>query len=510
MTTDAVVTGPVDDRSPDHATHPDPAERRPGLAIDRAGRRPDIADRRGWFAVAALTALVAASWVPRLVLPLGDNHAGRIFGRHVLHLMNFRADGLIGSSYTADWSPYTSAPYAHHPPLQNLFDVIFGAAGTDPVLAAQIGPHLMGLLAIPAAAALLRGFRIRWSGTLLAVGLMVVTAFFWLYSPLMFDMAAVLALSAAVLHLRERRDPRPLLVIAACAAALLTTLASWPGIALSAALGLWLFAARRFDRVTLAVAASMILGVAVSLLFVVGVTGVDQLTSQTRMRTAGGEFTALGFLLRQARYASENLPIWYLILLPVAVGVGLANRRTRLYVAVASLFAAGWVIVLNNGSFIHDYWAYPVLIPGLVGMGVLADRLYERLRPRVFTVAAAVAGAVLAAAFAVMILGPIGQDRVYRPADAGALVSTHPPTSGQRFAWSTFSAPRWLSYYWDLPPRAFTEDALREDARPDDLVVVNLRRLPAWLPAAVVPSAIATDGNYGLFRAGDLQRAVGG
>jgi hypothetical protein len=463
----------------------------------------------GWLGVAAITAVVAASWAPMLTARFGDNHFGRVQGRYALHLRNLHELGWAGSDFAADWSPYTATSYAHHPPLPNLLAALFGLLPGEPEWQVRAGPYLLALLAIPAAAALLRGFAIRWVPTLVSVGLMAVTGFFWIYGPLMFDIGLILALSAAVAHLRRHPAPPRWLVVTACGFGLLTTLGSWPGIGFAAALGLWLFAARRVDRVTVAVGASMLLGVAVSLGYMVSVHGIGGLSDQTELRTAGGGFTAVEFAGRMKQWVTALLPVWYIAVLPFAAVAGLVDRRTRLYLVGSGVLAAGWVLVLNNGAYVHDYWAYLVLVPGLVGTGALLDRVAGRLPARA-TLAGALAAAIgLGAGFAVMVFGHTGQTYLDRPVDAGELVADHPPASGQEYAWHTgLSSPRWLAYYWDRPPRIASPGRLADQAAPADLVVVDLDQPPDWLPASVAP--VAQEGRYALFRAGDLAGAAPG
>lgn len=490
-----------------------PAEPTPpstaGAGTAGTGAATDRANRWGWWGVAAITAVVAATWARQPALPLGDNHIGRIFARHALHLRNYEEKGLVGSAFTADWTPYASKVYAHHPPLMNIFDVLFGALPGSGPHEVMIGPYLLALLMIPTAAALLRGLGIRWSATLFAVGLMAATNFFWLYTPLMFDMPLILALAAVVVRLRREPHPPRWLVVAGCAAALLTTLASYPGITLAAVLGLWLWAGRRrLDRVTVAMGASMVVGVALSAAFIVGVTGWEALTGQTDYRTAGGDFTAVEFVRQQLRFARRLLPLWYLLLFPVALVAGLLDRRTRWYTAGAAAFAAGWVLLLNNGSYIHDYWAYPVLIPGVIGAGALGDWLAERFGGQRFAVGAVVAGAGLAVAFASIAFGGTAHHHVEQPVAAGRLVAEHPPAPGQRYAWAPgISAPRWLVYYWDLPARRVDEQVLAEQARPEDLVLVRADRLPPWIPESALDAAVHREGRYALLRVADIQAA---
>ncbi|MFY1637144.1 hypothetical protein ACN27F_28380 [Solwaraspora sp. WMMB335] len=484
--------------------HPDgDADAGPASRAEVSGRR---ADRWGWFGVAAITAAVAATWAPQLALPFGDNHVGRIFARHGLHLRNLQEKGLIGSSFSADWSPYSNQAYAHHPPLLNMLDVVFGLLPGSGAYEILIGPFLLGLLMVPAAAALLRAFAIAWIPTLVAVAAMVATGFFWLYSPLMFDMGLILALSATIVALRKRTDPPRWLVVCACVTALLTTLASWPGIALAAVLGLWLLVARRLDRVTVAVGASMVLGVLVSLAFIVGVSGMADLSSQTEFRTAGGGFTTRQFLVRQRDYATELLPDWYLVGFPIAAIAGLLVRRTRFFLLVTLTFVGFWVIGLNNGSFIHDYWAYPVLIPGVVAMGALLDVITRRI-PRPAAASAGIAAGIgLSVAFGAIAFGPTARDYVYEPADGGRLVDAYPPGPQQERAWvMNISTARWVAYYWDLPPATMNPDLLPK-AQPDDLVLFRTDLRPEWVPESV--PVVDAEGRYGLLRVADIRSAL--
>jgi hypothetical protein len=238
-----------------------------------------------------------------------------------------------------------------------------------------------------------------------------------------------------------------------------------------------------------------------------GVHGWGALADQTELRTAGGSFTAAEFLERQWRWFTELLPVWYLVLLPIGVIAGLVDRRTRVYTAMATVLAAGWVIVLNNGAYVHDYWAFLLLVPGVVGMGALLDRLAGLVSGQVAAAGALAAGVGVAAGFAVMVFGPTAENYRDRPADAGRLVSEHAPAAGQQYAWHDGRpVPRWLVYYWDLPPREATPESLAQ-AGPSDLVVVYLGRPPRWLDESAA-APVAQEGRYALVRAADLRGAV--
>ena len=140
---------------------------------DRAGGRPearparrDPSDRFGWSAIAAMTLGVAATWLPSAVnLPLGDNHSGRVDGRYALHVRNLFEKGL---------SVRTSAPTGRRT-VDSLTRTGRRCATRSPpwpvccpakAVEAWLGTYAIALLAIPAAAALLRAFGVRWIPTL--------------------------------------------------------------------------------------------------------------------------------------------------------------------------------------------------------------------------------------------------------------------------------------------------------------------------------------------------------
>ncbi|SNS86513.1 hypothetical protein SAMN05421812_102114 [Asanoa hainanensis] len=474
-------------------------------------------DRWGWLGVGAITLALAATWIPRLNLPFGDNHMGRIISRYALHLANLHEKGIVGSDFSADWQPYADSAYAHHPPLLNILTALFGSFPGDQPIEVWISPYLLALLIVPAGALLLRGLGLRWSATLLAVGLMGSTTFFWVYAPIMFDLGPILLISAVVVIAR-RKDYQPSrgLLAVGVVAGLLSTLVSWPGIGFAGAMGLWLLIGRRrIDRVVLWIGGAMVVGLAISLTFIVGVSGIADLTNQAEFRTQGGTFTARQFVGRQVNYLDTLLPIWYLVLLVVGTVAGLLDKRTRLFMAFAVVFQGFWTIILNNGAFIHEYWNYPVLILGLVGMGALLDRaiswLGTRVPSRAMLVGTAAAGLALVAALAVIVTGRVNRVYVDEPTDVGTLVSKNDPGPGQEFAWIAgggLSTPRWYAYYWNLEPESVTPEVLDgTTAKPTDLVLMDLRRVPKWLPKNIGDRASAKDGDYALVKMSDLKSA---
>ena len=471
-------------------------------------------DRLGWIGIAAIGSVVAVSWLRFLNAPFGDNSFGRVGGRYALHVRNLYEDGLFGSSWSANWKPYYQTPYAHHPPLLNVLDAVIGVLPGEAPYQVMLAPHLLALIAIPAAAALLRGLGIGWLPALLSVGAMTATGYYLVHSPIMFDIGPILLSAAVVVRLRSAPAPSPRLLALGCTAAVVVTLGSWPGIVVGALLATWLYVSRHGDRTAVAVAIATAAGMAGSLLFMFGVHGWDALADQLETRTGDVEFGLGEFLGRQWDYVDDLLPVWYLPIFPAALIAGVVDRRTRLLTSVSAVLAAGWVGVLRNGSFIHDYWAYLVLIPGLIGMAALGDRVAGLLRKH--QAQAGPALAVVAAMFIALSLftkafGAFARDQRDRPADAGRLASAYHPPDGQRFAWQLgVDGARWLAYYWDRPIPPLEGAALTSTAEPGELVFVDLDNRPAWLPYEAVARAVAVRGLYAIFDVATLREVASG
>ena len=121
--------------------------------------------------------------------------------------------------------------------------------------------------------------------------------------------------------------------------------------------------------------------------------------------------------------------------------------------------------------------------------------------------AAAVAGGGIARTFGAQAWGADAERYLFAPADAGALLRDHPPGAAQTRAWSIgFTSWRVLAYYWDLPPAGVTSATVSDDELHDaDVILVDLRRLPDWYPAAV--PTIAERGAYALVTGASLRAA---
>ncbi|KQW52456.1 hypothetical protein ASC77_24010 [Nocardioides sp. Root1257] len=464
-------------------------------------------DRLGWLGVGIITAIVGLSWLPVLDASWGNNHEGRVFARLALQVRNLHELGIRGSDFGTSWVPYASHAYAHHPPMADLLSQLVGALPGETEWQVRLAPYLLGVLALPSAAWLLRELSVRWAPTLLAVGLLASCGLYWVYGRIVWDLGPALAMTAAIVGVARRPDPSRRRLTVAGLLCVFAVTTGWLCVAFAAGLGLWLLLQRRLSRVTIWIGASMVLGVAIILLFVVGIAGAAELGAQTTTRTGNGGLTFGEYLRLEGGRLHDLFPWWSLVLLPAGVVAGLVRRDTRSLMGVLTLIALGWVLLLRQGSTVHDYWMFSLLVPFVVGVGILLDMVWQAL-PRWRGIAAGVAGAGIALSFPIMAFGHTGTSYVSDPLDGGTLAEAHPPPPGQERAWEVGTLPgRWLAYYWDLPPEA-VDPALLRTIPPDDQVFVDGSDLPRWLSPSVLRHPIARQGHYYLVRAEDVRRAV--
>lgn len=471
--------------------------------------RPSLrSDRVGWGIVAVMTTVVAATWLPFMTGPLAANHLGNVAARYGLQVRNLYERGLLGSDLGADWRPYRSTAYAHHPPLLNILDAIVGLVPGDGTYQLRIAPVLLALAVIPASAALLRSLDVAWPAALLSIGILVATPMFWVYGPVMFDLGVIAALAAAVVRVRAGDDR---LLWWATGLAVVVTLASWPGVAFGWALVGWTFAGRGRDRSTVIVAAGAAVGTALSLGYVFGVSGWSALVDQTETRTGNGSFGLRVFMRTVGGHLDALLPTWYLVALVPAVVVGVFDRRTRFPTAVAAVFALAWLIVLNQGAQVHDYWGYLLLAPGLLGTAAALHRgLALAERQNRFTGSVLVVGvaAVVTVTFLITVLGGPATEYLRDPGAGGRAVAEVTPPPTQTTAWIIgFRYGRILSYTWDLPVRDMSDLEVGQ-VDPDDVIVIDTRRLPDWWPSAAPPTPTASGGDVLIVTAGALATAL--
>ena len=473
--------------------------------LDSSGLAFREESNRGWWAVGALAALVAITWLPALGLRLGDSHEGRILGRFALHVRNFWELGPLGSGLASNWEPMYSTPYAHHPPLTNALMVVCSALFGESEVALRIPGYLAGVLSLVALAALLRVVRMPWGPILISLGALSVTSFFWVFGRLGMGFVLIIFLAAAIMKLRSVDEPSRWLLGSATVVAFLTVMGSWEGMMAAALFGIWLWRFRGVDRVTVLIGLAMVGGVVVSLAWISYAAGLGTLTSQAADRVSRIDFSWFEWIVRQGGYAARLVPWWYLALAVPAIAAGFVDRRTRVVTAITLSVALVFGIGLAQNAWIHEYWNYTGLATVTLGGAALADAVVRRLAGTWKRILGAAVGVGLVLQFALLLMGPVPDQYFGSPADAGRLAAEHLPSPEQTVAWvgPEIATPRWLAYYWDLPARGL-DDASLERANPGDLMLVRVDRPPEGMSSGVLDIAVAQIGGYALVTVADV------
>lgn len=455
--------------------------------------------------VLAVTAVVAVTWLPGLLGPLGDNHEGRIYGMVALQVSNLWELGWSASQWGTSRVPFAEA-YSHHPPGFSLWYVPAWLLPGDATTWIRVLPYALGLAFLPASFALLHRLRVRPMAAAIAVGLVAATPLYWVYGRIWPALGLVALLAWAVVVLRDRRQHVSRARLAGlCVLAAFAVLANWFALAAGGLLGLWLLAERGVDRVTAAIGASMAAAAVAAVGWVVLAPDTVDAGQQLVVRTAGGSFTTVAFIERIGRWVGELL-VWWPLVAVLGLAIALADRRTRAVSVGATVLGVGWVVGLPNGAWVHDYWIGSLLLPIVIGLAVLLDRLLARRAARTASLGVL---AVLAAA-AALVLGD-APDEYRDDAQAGELVTAvTPPDQDRGWVAQFIAEPTWLGYAWELPVTILRDRTDVLQVPDGDVVLVNLDRPPRWLqtPAALRADAVATEGDYVLVTGADLRAAL--
>jgi hypothetical protein len=326
-----------------------------------------------------------------------------------------------------------------------------------------------------------------------------------------------LALGTLLVHLRvgDGESDRPALVFALGAAAALT---SWEGVVLiGAVVGADAWRRRRDpDRPATArwLAAGALSGLAVTVLWLWWANrSWSELWTVLRARSGDDGAGLVEYADRQSLYFRMGFPVWALLLSAAGVVAWAVLRRGQ---RVEPLLLLGvplvYALAFRQGSYIHAYWNFWLLLPVAVFAAMAVDALARERARRQAPLA------VLAAAL--LLLGPsLGrspQRQTFEAgADAGALVAEHLRDAGPVAVWPGVGEPAWwLDYYGRAPHDTLVASELRSaaDERPGRLVLVGRAAVEhyftAELFARLEPIAEHQQGDYLLIEAGSLAPAV--
>jgi len=464
-----------------------------------------LIDRVPMMLVVGLVALMAVSWARSFGLPLGDSHEGRVLGQFALHVRNFWDLGPSGSSFGADWAPFSDVPYTHHPPLLTGLHLLVSAVVGQGLWQLKAISYLSGLATVPALYWVGRRMGFGSLQVAAATGALVATPWWWVYGRLGLGFLPNLAMVGMVLLVADGATRRGLRRVAAATGA--GVAASWHGVFLAPLLWLWLWRRRGLDRTVVVVGAAVTAGALAVLVWVTQGGGVTELTDHAGNRI-GVDRSVGEFLDRQWSFAQGLLPAWYLVLALPALVAGLADPRSRALTGMLAAMVLVFAVVPSDNAWVHDYWNFPVLTALFPGFAALSDRAVRALPGLRRGAGEGVVAALLVAGLVALAPGAIHDRYFATPAEAGHLVEAVSPAAGQDTAWHTPQVPwpTWVSRAWGLAPGAVASPEDVATVGDDDRVVVRLDRLPAFVSRSVADEALAIRGTYAVVTGDALRR----
>ena len=431
-----------------------------------ASLRSLILPRLGWIVASLIALIVLVAWLPDLNLPLGDSDDGRLLARFGMAARNFWELGPVESGFGARVDPYirgeygiepgAAAPveattYAHHPPFQVFVTILsVGLFGDNPAALRIVG-FLVGAATVLLMAAVGRTLGLAWTPILIALGAVAATGFFFVYGRMGGGFSLIAASVAIIAHLRKAHDPPGWVLAGAGVLSFLTAMQSWIAIAALGLAVIWLFAAKGRSAATWWVAIGALAGLAVTGGWLLANTPTDELARQVNVRVDAAGFSLGEFLARQWRFAGELTPVWLRVLAPFALAAGLLDRRTRVPVAITLGVAAALTFGLSQGAWVHRLWNFPWLAPITIGSMALCDMVRRSVNGRLAAILAVTGAIVVAVTFHGLFYGQTRDAYLLTPADAGAIVARIPAPEGIMWVAPGISAPRWISYYLDVP-----------------------------------------------------------
>ena len=474
--------------------------------------------RLGW-AIATLIALtVLAFWLTDLHLPLGDSDDGRILARLGMSARNFWEMGPVESGFGARIDPYIRAEYgiqpgatppeaavtyAHHPPLQTFITILSVGLMGDSLAALRVVGFLLGAATILFMTALARAVGMAWGPTLLGVGAMSATGFFFVYGRIGVGFSLIAASVAMVAYLRARERPPAWVTVVAPILSFLTAMQSWIAIAAMGLSVIWLYRAKGLSRETRGVAVGALIGVVVTAAWLLNGTTAAELGNRVAFRVDTASYPFGEFLARQWRFASEFTPLWFRVVAPLALVAGLVDRRTRIPVAITLGVAAAWTFGSRQGAWIHRLWNFPWVAPITIGMVALADAVHRRSTRRMAALLGVAATLVVAITFWSLVTGPTRDTYLRTPAKAGAIVSQAAPPEGIMWVTPGIPTPRWVSYHLGVPVWTIDERYI-DLVGPDDLILTRTDRKRDYI--SLTDGYILENGYYRLLPGDEVGR----
>jgi 4-amino-4-deoxy-L-arabinose transferase-like glycosyltransferase len=371
-----------------------------------------------------------------------------------------RESGPIESKFGAVWGGTADDfRYANHPPLIYPTTALAQWLVAEDELAGRLLVFLASITSAVLLFLLLCELRLAPGLAAASVGTGLSVPMFLTYGTMLDTLMLGLPFAVGYLVLWQRSlNNRTNRVALACAAAAVC-LVAWEGIILVAATMLVTAAVRR-DRERLKAIAAAGLGAAAAV-FVTGMWqvwvygGLSDVLDQAALRAGGSEFSLGDYFHRQLSWMRETFGIPAMVVLGIGVLAVVSSRRFRPVGLAALGTSIAYAIGFRQGSFVHDYWNYWMVITLVLGIGAIASRL-SRLRKQAWlpVVSLLAAGLVVFGFHA-----ELSEERLRRLGEREALKepALTRPVHGQRWVplVSSSLGPPGSTAVWVLPQARF-------------------------------------------------------
>jgi len=459
------------------------------------GSTDHLASALALLLMAGLTIGLVFAASSRVALPFGPSHDGRNAGVWAGASRTLREEGPVASRFgTHTLVGGEESTYATHPPL-----IVIETGAAEAVLGERPWVSRLPAWGGTLAALLLSWLLLRACGLHpLASSIGVALAFgcpmIAVYGTMLDTPVVGFPFGIAVLLLWQRaRSGRPAPVGLVAAVTALAVLSSWQGLLTAGFVTAAVVVPKVRRRSGAVPIAGYLIGtIGGGLLLTAWIAwaygSLDPLIDQFFVRTGTGkESVGAGLIIGALQaYWPQVFTPWLLLLAIPALVAAARHPATRAVGCVAILVLGVWIIGLRDGAVHHDYWAYWIVLPLALGIGVMADsglRLLTRWSHHPASVRIAFSGLVaLAAGHGLIATGTTGAAPV-SGARGGALLreTTYSPT--QTTAWyvgDVIQPASWITYGARRPGVELARPVDLERlaaAAPADLVLVDVSRL---------------------------------
>jgi 4-amino-4-deoxy-L-arabinose transferase-like glycosyltransferase len=363
-----------------------------------------LADRRlGWMILLLFCAAFALKVGGDLNAPFGFLPTGSSVDAYNAATWStgaraLRESGPIDSKFGAVWSDVKGDRYAHHPPGIYSATALAQWLVSDDELGARLLVFLAGLVAAVLLFVLLCDLDLAPVLAAASVGIGFSIPMFLTFGTMLDTVMLGLPFAAGYLVLWQRSLRGRPRYIGLAAAAAAVCLVAWEGVVLVAVTMLvTAVVGRDRERWTAIVAAGAgaASAVIVTGLWQVWVYGdLSDVLDQGALRAGGGGQSIGDYVDSQFVALRETFGVPALVVLGVGMVVLLASRRFRPVGVAALATPVIYAVGFREGSYIHDYWNYWLIITFVVGIGALAS-LLEHVRLRSWLLVGCVVAALL-------------------------------------------------------------------------------------------------------------------